>query len=58
MSSDSRRAPGYYGAKVEDWVLEKYGLERSYEPVNGARMDAVTPETGQPVEIKAVASNR
>lgn len=56
--AESRRAPGYYGAKVEDWVLETYGLEREYKEVHGARMDAVEPETGRPVEIKAVASNR
>jgi hypothetical protein len=58
MTVENRRAPGFYGAKVEDWVLDHYGLERSYEPVNGARMDAVVPENGQPVEIKAVALNR
>lgn len=55
--ADSRRSPGYYGAKVEEWVLRTYGLERNYEPVNGVSMDAVT-EGGTPVEIKAVASNR
>jgi hypothetical protein len=58
MTVENRRAPGFYGAAVEDWVLDHYGLERSYEPVNGARMDAVVPENGQPVEIKAVALNR
>jgi len=58
VSEEGRRSPGYYGAKVEDWVLDRYGLERSYEPVNGVRMDAVVPDNGQPVEIKAVASNR
>lgn len=58
MSTENRRSPGYYGARVEEWVLGTYGLERSYEPVNGVRMDAVNPENGQPVEIKAVASNR
>lgn len=55
--SESRRSPGYYGAKVEEWVLNRYNLERSYEHVNGVSMDAKT-EDGQPVEIKAVASNR
>ena len=55
--SQNRRSPGYYGAKVEEWVLQKYGLERSYEHVNGVSMDAVT-EDGTPVEIKAVACNR
>jgi len=58
VTVENRRAPGFYGAKVEDWVLDHYGLERSYEPINGARMDAVVPENGQPVEIKAVALNR
>ena len=58
MSTENRRSPGYYGARVEEWVLRTYGLVRSYEPVNGVRMDAVNPENGQPVEIKAVASNR
>jgi hypothetical protein len=55
---ENRRAPGYYGAKVEAWVLDHYGLERSYEPVHGTKMDAVEPNNGQPVEIKAVALNR
>jgi len=56
--SSNRRAPGFYGAKVEDWVIQKYGLERDYSEVGGARMDAVEPETGRPVEIKAVGLNR
>ncbi|WP_436934993.1 hypothetical protein [Halovenus marina] len=55
---ENRRAPGYYGAKVEAWVLDEYGLERSYEPVNGVRMDAIDPDSETPVEIKAVARNR
>lgn len=55
---ENRRAPGFYGAKVEDWVLDHYGLERSYEPVGGVKMDAKEPNNGQPVEIKAVALNR
>ena len=53
-----RRAPGFYGARVEDWVLQRYDLERNYDEIDGARLDAVTPENGQPVEIKAVALNR
>lgn len=57
MSSE-RRSPGFYGAKVEDWVLRRYDLKRSYARVNGVRMDAIEPSNGQPVEIKAVASNR
>lgn len=56
--SESRRAPGYYGAEVEAWVVERYGLERTYREVEGVRMDAVEPETGRPVEIKAVGRNR
>lgn len=55
---EHRRAPGFYGAKVEAWVLDEYELERSYEPVNGVRMDAIEPESETPVEIKAVARNR
>lgn len=55
---ENRRAPGFYGAKVEEWVLDHYELERSYDRVNGVRMDAVEPSNGQPVEIKAVALNR
>jgi len=58
MTVENRRAPGFYGAKVETYVLEKYGLEREYSEVNGSRLDAVEPETGRPVEIKAVARNR
>jgi len=56
--SETRRAPGYYGARVEEWVLQRYGLERDYSEMHGVHMDAVVPENGQPVEIKAVASNR
>lgn len=56
--SENRRGPGFYGARVESWVLQRYSLERSYEPVNGVRMDAVNPDNGQPVEIKAVGLNR
>jgi len=56
--SDSCRASGYYGARVEEWVLQRYGLERDYSEMHGVHMDAVEPENGQPVEIKAVASNR
>ena len=56
--SEARRAPGYYGARVEEWVLQRYGLERNYQEMHGVHMDAVEPENGQPVEIKAVASNR
>jgi len=56
--SESRRAPGFYGARVEEWVLQCYGLERDYSEMHGVHMDAVVPENGQPVEIKAVASNR
>lgn len=56
--SESRRAPGYYGARVEEWVLQRYGLERDYSGMHGVHMDAVVPENGQSVEIKAVASNR
>jgi len=56
--SENRRSPGYYGARVESWVLETYGLERDYSEYHGARMDAQVPENGQPVEIKAVAQNR
>jgi len=93
--SESRRAPGYYGARVEEWVLQRYGLKRDYSDtggcnsfthqsllsadtdpfrldsqfefsrtyshqyeMHGVHMDAVVPENGQPVEIKAVASNR
>lgn len=52
-----RKAPGYWGAKVEDWVIRKYDLERTYETVEGVRLDAVT-SNGRPVEIKAVSSNR
>jgi hypothetical protein len=53
-----RRAPGYYGLEVEGWIVERYGLERTYREVEGVRMDAVEPESGRPVEIKAVGSNR
>ena len=56
--SCTRRAPGFYGARVEEWVLQRYGLERDYSEIHGVHMDAVVPENGQPVEIKAVASNR
>jgi len=52
-----RRAPGYWGAAVEDWVIQTYDLERTYETVEGVRLDAKT-STGRPVEIKAVSSNR
>ncbi|WP_267162959.1 hypothetical protein [Halovenus salina] len=55
---DSRRSPGFYGARVESWVLDHYDLERNYDEIHGARMDAEVPENGQPVEIKAVARNR
>lgn len=53
-----RRTPGYYGARVEAWVLERYGLDREYGAVDGAKLDAVEPESGRPVEIKAVGRNR
>ena len=56
--SESRQTPGFYGARVEDWVLQRYGLERDYSEMHGVHMDAVEPDNGQPVEIKAVASNR
>jgi len=55
--SMSRRSPGYYGARVEEWVLGRYQLERDYSEVDEAHMDAVDPD-GRPVEIKAVARNR
>ena len=58
MTAENRRGPGFYGAAVEDWVLDHYGLERSYDELDGARLDAVEPTNGQPVEIKAVALNR
>lgn len=53
----SRRSPGFYGAKVEDWVLDHYGLDRDYSSIDGAHMDAIN-DRGNPVEIKAVARNR
>lgn len=56
--SENRRAPGFYGALVEEWVLQRYGLERDYSEMHGVHMDARVPENGQPIEIKAVASNR
>jgi len=58
MTVDDRRSPGYYGAAVERWVLDEYGLEREYSEVRGVRMDAKEPDSGTPVEIKAVARNR
>jgi len=56
--SETRRAPGFYGARVEEWVLQRYGLERDYSEMHGVHMDGCEPESGRPVEIKAVASNR
>jgi len=56
--TETRRRPGYYGAAVEGWVVERYDLDRTYKRVRGVKMDAVEPETGRPVEIKAVARNR
>jgi hypothetical protein len=54
-----RRTPGFYGARVESWVLSRYGLERSYREVeSGVRLDAIEPESGRPVETKAVGRNR
>jgi len=58
MTVGTRRTPGYYGAAVETWVIERYDLDRTYRRVRGVKMDAVEPETGRPVEIKAVAANR
>lgn len=54
----SRRSPGFYGARVESWVLSRYGLERSYREIEGVRLDAIEPESGRPVETKAVGRNR
>lgn len=53
-----RKNPGYYGAEIEAWVVDKYDLERTYQEVEGVRLDALEPETGRPVEIKAVGRNR
>lgn len=58
MTVKSRRTPGYYGAAVETWVVERYDLDRTYQRVRGVKMDAVEPSSGRPVEIKAVARNR
>jgi len=53
----SRRSPGFYGARVEEWVLDRYGLERDYSELHGVHMDAVDSNE-RPVEIKAVGKNR
>jgi hypothetical protein len=53
----SRRSPGFYGARVEEWVLDRYDLERDYSELHGVHMDAVD-DSGRPVEIKAVGKNR
>jgi hypothetical protein len=58
MTVETRRTPGYYGAAVETWVVERYDLDRTYRRVRGVKMDAVEPSSGRPVEIKAVARNR
>jgi hypothetical protein len=54
----NRKSPGYYGERVESWVVERYELRRDYPVVGGNRFDASDPDTNSPVEIKAVGRNR